>query len=344
MFRLCLLQFLSSSLLLVCQTGNTQAWDTGVGADFSFRELGNFWIGGEFVDNGNGTQSVRGQTYVEYYLPANPLPDAPPIVLVPGGGLLGSIYGTTPDMRPGWALYFAIQGFDVYTTEPYGRGRAGSGPWNSAAWVLWDMGEEPGVRCDNCAFPEEAGAYRMWMSQFAGPEPPAPQGAGRGGRAGGPGGIPTASAADRLGETGGPGGGQQTAALTELLDQTGKAVVIAHSAGGAAALRLAAARPELFAALITVEPSGCPGLGGEQLAALPYMNLLGEYGNLTTHTNCMALMKQSLEAGGAGGAARFLPDFGLTGHGHLLMQETRNDEIAQLMIDWISAGYPNEIE
>lgn len=74
------------------------------------------------------------------------------------------------------------------------------------------------------------------------------------------------------------------------------------------------------------------------------MNLLGEYGNLTTHANCVALMNQSLEAEGAGGAARFLPDFGLPGHGHLLMQETRNDEIAQLMIDWISAGYPNEFE
>ena len=55
-----------------------------------------------------------------------------------------------------------------------------------------------------------------------------------------------------------------------------------------------------------VEPSDCPGLGGEQLTEVPYMNLLGEYGNLTTHANCMALMKQSLEAGGAGGAARIV--------------------------------------
>ena len=344
MFRHSLLRFLTGSLLLVCQTAYAQAPDAGIGANFSFRDLGNFWVGGEFVDNENGTQSVRGQTYVEYYLPANPRPDAPPIILVPGGGLLGSIYGTTPDMRPGWALYFAGQGFDVYVTEPYGRGRAGSGPWNDAAWVLWDMGEEPGVRCDGCAFPEEEGAYKMWMSQFAGPVPPAPQGAGRGARAGGPGGTPTAGATDRLGAPGGRIGGQQNAALIELLNQTGKAVVIGHSVGGAATLRLAAARPELFAALITVEPSGCPGLGGEQLAEVPYMNLLGEYGNLTTHANCMALMRQSLDVGGTGGAGRFLPDFGLSGHGHLLMQETRNDEIAELMIDWIAAGYPNEIE
>jgi len=28
----------------------------------------------------------------------------------------------------------------------------------------------------------------------------------------------------------------------------------------------------------------------------------------------------------------------------MLMQETRNDEIAKLMIYWISAGDPNEIE
>ena len=305
------------------------------------RDLGNFWTGGVWKENANGTESVTGQTYVEFFLPAEPLENSPPIILVPGGGLTGTIYGTTPDGRRGWAHYLASQGFDVYVTEPFGRGRAGSGPWESSAWVLWDMGDTGGELCGNCAFPEGEDAYKMWMSQFEGPAVASAGGVRAGGIGGGRGGVPTANADDVL--VASDGTSNQHRGLVELLEHTGPAVLIAHSAGGGASLSVSAGYPDLVEALITVEPSGCPGNGGEQLADVPYMNLLGEYGNLETHANCMALAAQSLQAGGKGGAGRYLPEYNLYGHGHLLMQERGSDEIADLMVDWIMGGYPNEL-
>ena len=78
----------------------------------------------------NQQQVLVGQAYVEYFIPhklrngKNTLP----VVMVPGGALIGVHFLTTPDGREGWAHYFLRRGFPVYIVDVPGRGRAGFMP------------------------------------------------------------------------------------------------------------------------------------------------------------------------------------------------------------------------
>jgi len=109
---------------------------------------GVFWAGGQTVtrtqtgtENAgdqkgiaiNTQQYLVGQAYVEYFIPAKLRKGRStiPIVLVPGGGLVGVHFLTTPDGREGWADYFLRRGFPVYIVDVPGRGRAGSAPMRS---------------------------------------------------------------------------------------------------------------------------------------------------------------------------------------------------------------------
>jgi hypothetical protein len=142
---------------------------------------GIFWAGGQIVNRTqSGTQNAGdlknvpynqqqyliGQAYVEYFIPLklrngkNTLP----IVMVPGGALVGVHFLTTPDGREGWADYFLRRGFPVYIVDVPGRGRAGFMPdqfndvkagvaqpnsqpvlraWDSSAWLEWNTGPLP---------------------------------------------------------------------------------------------------------------------------------------------------------------------------------------------------------
>ena len=106
---------------------------------------GIFWAGGEIVNRTqsgtqsagdlknipyNQTQVLTGQAYVEYFIPAKLRngKNTVPLVMVPGGALIGVHFLTTPDGREGWAHYFLRRGFPVYIVDVPGRGRAGFVP------------------------------------------------------------------------------------------------------------------------------------------------------------------------------------------------------------------------
>ena len=103
---------------------------------------GIFWAGGRIVNRTqSGTQNAGdlknipynqqqvlvGQAYVEYFIPHKLRngKNTPPVVMVPGGALIGVHFLTTPDGREGWAHYFLRRGFPVYIVDVPGRGRAG---------------------------------------------------------------------------------------------------------------------------------------------------------------------------------------------------------------------------
>ena len=100
---------------------------------------GIFWAGGRIVNRTqSGTQNAGdlknipynqqqvlvGQAYVEYFIPHKLRngKNTPPVVMVPGGALIGVHFLTTPDGREGWAHYFLRRGFPVYIVDVPGRG------------------------------------------------------------------------------------------------------------------------------------------------------------------------------------------------------------------------------
>lgn len=69
------------------------------------------------------------QMYVQYWVPADGAPKRPyPLVLVHGAGHTGVVWSSTPDGRPGWAPYFAKRGWQVYVVDWPGMGRSGFAP------------------------------------------------------------------------------------------------------------------------------------------------------------------------------------------------------------------------
>ena len=99
---------------------------------------GIFWAGGRIVNRTqSGTQNAGdlknipynqqqvlvGQAYVEYFIPHKLRngKNTPPVVMVPGGALIGVHFLTTPDGREGWAHYFLRRGFPVYIVDVPGR-------------------------------------------------------------------------------------------------------------------------------------------------------------------------------------------------------------------------------
>ncbi|MDQ3397655.1 MAG: alpha/beta fold hydrolase [Deinococcota bacterium] len=76
-------------------------------------DFGNFYVG-----------KPPYQMYVEYFRPAVP-EHSVPIVLFHGGSHTGSCYLSTPDGRKGWAPYLVEQGWNTYVVDWPGHGRSG---------------------------------------------------------------------------------------------------------------------------------------------------------------------------------------------------------------------------
>jgi hypothetical protein len=247
---------------------------------------GVFWAGGRIVNRTQaGTQNAGdlknipfnqqqilvGQAYVEYFIPQNLRHGRRtlPIVMIPGGVLVGVHFLTTPDGREGWADYFVRRGYPVYIVDVPGRGRAGfsadaynnvrSGAaapntqpplrmWDSSAWLEWNTGplpapdpkhgphdpscigndardrNNPPVYCNGDLMPAlDPEGYKHWLAALM-PE--------------------------------GPVEGGVEPGIIAVLEKVGPAIVIGHSAAGTMSGKLANAKPDLFKAVIGLEPQG----------------------------------------------------------------------------------------
>ncbi len=195
--------------------------------------------GVSFTRSARYTYDPRGhfaveQAYVQYYVPAN-RNEAPPIVLVHGGGMHGGTWETTPDGRPGWVNLLVDQGYEVHVLDNVERGRSGFAPglWEGApllrsqeeAWNLFRIGPPEGFATrtpfPGSLFPIKA--FDAFARMF----------------------VPRWLTTTHL----------HVDALVALLEQIGLAIVICHSQGGEIALDAARRIPGCFAGLIGIEPS-----------------------------------------------------------------------------------------
>lgn len=281
---------------------------------------------------------VVDQMYVHYRIPAT-LTGKLPIVLVHGGGLTGASWETTPDGREGWATYFARKGYAVYVVDTPGRGRSGfnASAVNQAraesdasrlppsvlqvtgelAWALFRFGPSYGTAHANGQFPTEA------MAAFAAQ------------------GVPFAEAMLE-------GGGMATAprALAALLDRIGPSIVMVHSLAGPFADALVELRPQLVKAVVNIEGAQNVAPTDKQIAAyrgIPVLELFGDHLDAPVFTAKpryearKAVVARINQGEGGRATLQRLPEAGMHGNSHMLMQDRNNLQVADHVLGWLAS-------
>jgi hypothetical protein len=299
---------------------------------------GSFFVGGR--ERASSTLGQAGmaagtitvdQVYVRYQTPPG-ASARPNIVLIHGCCLTGKTWETTPDGRMGWDEYFVRRGFSTYVLDQAWRGRSAADPSainavasgsqpiatlppvfsasHEFAWVIFRFGPKYGETYPGLKFPMSA-TGELWKqmvvdSAFGLPTP-----------------NPTVPA------------------LSELTGRIGPSILISHSQSGIYPFQAVAANRRNIAGVISIEPAACPKATADMTPykTTPILVLFGD--NATGSPfwsaivgNCRAYIA-ALDAAGGRAKMIVLPEIGVTGNSHMLMQDMNNRQIADLLIDWI---------
>jgi pimeloyl-ACP methyl ester carboxylesterase len=334
-----------------------------------------FYVGGEYVGP-PGEEVMHGQMYVEQLMPRDPRRPYP-LVMFHGMGQTATNWLATPDGRPGWAEYFAAEGYTVYLVDQPARGRS--------AW-------QPGIDGELKSF---TAAFQEWLFTATAADPRWPQAVGHtqwpgSGRRGDP-------AFDAFYATQVPFLADQVetqrlvlTAGVALLDRIGPAILVTHSQAGTFGWLLGDARPDLVKAIVALEPAGPPfenvviaegrarawGLAdlplaydppvaspdelpielqaepdhpdmvrcwrqqapARRLVNLAYIPVILVTGEASYHATYDHCTAQYLRAAGVEVDFVRLEERGIRGNGHMLTLERNSDEIAELVADWLAAA------
>ena len=302
---------------------------------YALRDFGSYTVAGRVVEVTEGeprevsftrsakyTYDPRGhfsveQAYVQYFVP-EARNDAPPVVLVHGGGMHGSTWETTPDGRPGWLNLLVSLGYEVHVLDNVERGRSGFAPglWEGdpllrsqeEAWTLFRIGPPEGFTSRTAfpgsLFPVDAfdAFSRMMVPRWLTTTP------------------------------------QHVGALVSLLELLGPSVVICHSQGGEVAVDAARQVPDLFAGLIAVEPSTTLD-DARVLQNIPTVLFAGDFLDCAPHWQKRAcewqIWAQSMVQAGTPATVVSRP-MGIAGYSHFPMFDRQNHRCLQACLDAFS--------
>jgi pimeloyl-ACP methyl ester carboxylesterase len=315
------------------------------------RERGTFYVGGERVHQSEvdvGRPGIDGhvfvnQMYVEYMVPQSAAPKVP-VVMVHGTSLSGKTFDTTPDGRMGWFEYFVRNGHPVYVVDQVSRGRSGfdQAPFNQVrvgtkppgaqanikrfneelAWTVFRFGPSFGTSFPDTRFPVKAATELARQN------------------------IPDLNATL-------PSPAPNWRALAELASRLGGAVLMSHSQSGAFPLDAALIAPGSVRGVVLVEPGsqGCKAAEYTEnqiakLAGIPTLVVYGDHLDADTglsnaprlwRNSCNDCMRFVERVNAIGGRATMLelPASGIRGNSHMLMQDTNNIEVANMILKWI---------
>ena len=308
------------------------------------QEQGSFYVGGRIVTSAaiSGTSGpTPGQisvdhVYVQYQIPQSQKYRYP-VIMVHGGGHTGKTYETTPDGREGWYTSFARRGFSPYVMDDPNRGRACCEPTaihlvrlginnyttlprtdiysKERAWDVFRFGPAYPQTYPNSRFPFDAiDQYApQWVFTYRDP-------------------IESDKIAD---------------GITALIDHLGPCIVISHSQSGPLALRAVLRRPNLVKGYIAIEPAGFGIPAGESAATLkdvPILTVFGDNVALSPFatswlSSAMATVGQ-VNAAGGDATTIVLPDLGIIGNTHMMMMDNNNEDIADILENWIQTHIP----
>jgi pimeloyl-ACP methyl ester carboxylesterase len=298
---------------------------------------GSFFVGGRDVHSETlstlpayapaGTITVD-QIYVRYQIPATGT--GRPITLIHGCCLTGKTWETTPDGRMGWDEYFVRKGYPTYVVDQSARGRTAVNPSlinsvkmgktppdqlppvfaasHEAAWAIFRFGPEYPKVFPGMQFPLESQdefwkqMVADWSATLPTPNPTVP-------------------------------------ALSELAQRLNGTVLVSHSQSGIYPFQVAALNTKGIAGIVSIEPGACPASNADMqpFTKMPILVLFGDYVDLSPRwaprlKGCREFVEKANKAGGKVELI-VLPDIGIHGNSHMLMQDKNSLEIA----DWLSA-------
>ncbi|VFU08690.1 conserved exported protein of unknown function [Methylocella tundrae] len=217
---------------------------------------------GGVYDNPSNPTTMSGQMHVFYQIPSGYRwgqqgPGAKyPIIMIHGSQQTGANFLGTPDGRPGWAQFFAENGWPVFVIDQPGRGKSGYFPnaygpqaGNPSPTTVKTMFTAPELTVP-LQWPQ-ARFHTQW-----------PGGYGSG--------VPGEYAFDQFFASqvaNMPNGDQAldltTKAVTALIKDIGPAIIITHSMSGPVSWFIPQASPGKIKAVIAVEPTGNSSLNGD---------------------------------------------------------------------------------
>src|SRR5262245_51136797 len=305
---------------------------------------GSFFIGGRDVYSetlstlpayaATGTITVD-QMYVRYQIPVNATRHS--ITFIHGCCLTGKTWETTPDGRMGWDEYFVRKGYPTYVIDQVSRGRSAANPSainsvrlgniatdqlptvfeasHEAAWTIFRFGPEYPKVFPGMQFPLEAQS-EFWkqMTPDWSASLPTPN--------------PTVSA------------------LSELAVRLDGTILVSHSQSGIYPFQAATLSTKGIAGIVSIEPSACPAANGDLQAytRMPILILYGDYVDQSTRwAPRLKACKEFVEAAKKSGSKVeliVLPDIGIHGSSHMLMQDRNSLEIADWVLAWIDRHIP----
>ncbi len=305
---------------------------------------GSFFVGGRSVQSEalstlpayapSGTIAVE-QMYVHYQLPVVPV--GPAITLIHGCCLTGKTWETTPDGRMGWDEYFLRRGRGVYVIDQVARGRSAANPSainsvkmgktaadtlppvfsaaQEAAWAIFRFGPEypkvfPGMQFPLEAMPEFWKQMVLdWNATMPTPNPTVP-------------------------------------ALSELAVKLDGTILMSHSQSGIYPFQVAALNTRGISAIVSIEPGACPAATEDlkPYLKMPILVLWGDYVDLAPRWSprlkmCRAFVEAVNKAGGRAENV-VMPEIGMKGGSHMLMQDRNSHEVADWLLAWIDRNVP----
>ncbi len=277
-----------------------------------------------------GTITVD-QVYVRYQIPAGSAGHCP-VTLIHGCCLTGKTWETTPDGRMGWDEYFVRRGHPTYVVDQAWRGRSAWSPAainavktgarvadalptvfsasQEAAWAIFRFGPEYPQRFPGVLYPVEAEAELWkqlvpdWWADLPTPNPTVP-------------------------------------GLSELAHRLDGTVLVSHSQSGIYPFHTAVQDSRGIAGIIALEPAAVPEPTGDlrPFTSMPILILFGDYvGESARWAPRLELCRAFAAAvNAAGGRAELmlLPEMGIRGNSHMLMQDRNSLQIADLLLDWM---------
>jgi pimeloyl-ACP methyl ester carboxylesterase len=309
---------------------------------------GSFYVGGETRHTDATTGTPGGfffpneddiqvnQMYVQFQVPEGDAHHVP-VVMLHGCCLSGKTWETTPDGRMGWAEYFVRRRHAVYLPDQSSRARSGFDATTinevrlgtqpptalpniftfgrSAAWQLFRFGPSYPDAFSDEQFPVEA------MQEFGKQV------------------IPDLNSTL-------PAPNPTFANLAQLAVQADGAVLMGHSESGFFPEQAALTNPAGVAGLISIEGVCSTDLTPPQIATLSKIPTLVIFGDhlgdvpsvsalwLGALQGCQQFIGQ-VNAAGGDATMLHLPDAGLFGNSHMLMQDRNNLRVADLILAWI---------